>query len=140
MSKRGASIMVNYIRLKRSFPRTARLNLKELEVIEHTLNKAGILLKIEPIEDGIIIYHKSKSSLVRDLRSLLAPVATFVESSNLPPSHVEIFNSLTNETFYIQADNEEYKKICGKVIHILVKGLKEDEGDLQALYRASLSL
>ncbi len=122
--------IAKFIRIKRSFARKDRLNIKQLDSIEHSLNKAGISIKIEPVADGIILYHRASTNFAKDLRALIAPFVTFVEGARLPASYVEIFNSMTNETIYIAADNTRYMEMCSKVIQLLAKDMKEAENPL----------
>ncbi len=127
---RGETRTSHYIRIKRSFARKSRLNSKELEAIERALLKEGIRIKIEPVADGIIIYHQGKTDFVKNLRASLAPFATFVNGQKLPSSYVEIFNSMTQETIFIAANNAQYIEMCTNVIQFLVKGIKETENPL----------
>ncbi len=122
--------MSQYIRLRRSFVRRDRLNVKQLDAIERSLYQAGIPIKIEAVADGIIIFHKATTAYATNLRAILTSFVTFVNGTPLPSSYVEIFNSMTNETLYIEANNDQYMEMCANVIRMLAKDMKEAENPL----------
>ncbi len=94
------------------------------------MNQAGIPIKIEPVEDGIIIYHKATTDFAKNLRLSLAPFVKFADENQLPSDYVEIFNSMTAEKIYVAADNEQYVAMCANVIRLLAKNMKETENPL----------
>jgi hypothetical protein len=102
--------MVYFFSLRSNFPIVASMTQAELSAIEVISTKNGIHVKIEPIEQGAIVYMDDTFPKERFLqfRSIYLQNTQKFDKDRLPAEYMTWYDSMTGETVYFAAPVRQY--------------------------------
>lgn len=131
--------MVEFLVVKRNYLQYETLSDSELAFVEQICDDAGVDIKFETIDGGVIIYFGNSftEEECRRVQDHLKESVQILDPDNLPAQYNSLYNSITAETTYYALEGVDYFEFVRNMILHFVKNVDAVHA-LEQVYRRRL--